>query len=515
MKITSPLRTRQPLGRYLLWLVLLAVIPLAFAASVAFVLFAYYQQRAVEGGLLVMEAPFRRALYAMGALWLGGLGIGALLAMLFGTRISAALRRLATAATEVGEGRVPAPRTELIEEVDAVRSALVRAAEQRARALAEYARARDTANIENRAKDEFLAMLGHELRNPLGAISNAVSVLNLKGQQDDTTARMRQVIERQVTHLSVLVRDLLDAGRVATGNMDIARRPMNLTTTVRSTVETLATQGVRLYVSIKEDIWIDADETRIEQIVGNLLSNALKYTPENGTIEVRLERTDDRAVLIVRDTGVGIPPELLPHVFDLFVQGERTLERGGGGLGIGLTLVRRLADLHGGTVDAASEGVGKGATFTLTLPLIEKPSAAVATKPIPLRRARESRRRILIVEDNIDNREMLRTALGLLGHTVFAAPDGPTALAMANAEKPDVALIDIGLPGMSGYEVAKRIRRMPALRHVHLVALTGYEQSEHRAQTRDAGFDAHLIKPVKQSELEAVLAQDWPLAGRA
>jgi signal transduction histidine kinase/ActR/RegA family two-component response regulator len=459
----------------------------------------------------IIEAPYRRALYTMGALWLCGLTIGALMAILFGTRISAALRRLAMAATEVGEGHIPPARLELIKEVDVVRSALVQAAEQREKLLAEHTRARNEADVANRAKDEFLAMLGHELRNPLGAISNAVSVLNLKGQQDDTTAHMRQVIERQVTHLSILVRDLLDAGRVATGKMDLVRRPMNLTTIVRSAVETLATQGVRLNVSVKEDIWINADETRIEQVVGNLLSNALKYTPAGGSIDVRLERTDDRAVLIVRDTGIGISPELLPRVFELFVQGERTLDRGGGGLGIGLTLVRRLAELHGGSVEAASEGSGKGATFTLTLPLIEKPSLAAA-KPLPLRRAGELRRRILIVEDNVDNREMLRTALGLLGHTVFAAPDGPTGLAMANAEKPDVALIDIGLPGMNGYEVAKQMRRTPAFRDIHLVALTGYEQAEHRAQTRDAGFDAHLIKPVKQAELEAILARDGPSA---
>jgi signal transduction histidine kinase/ActR/RegA family two-component response regulator len=458
----------------------------------------------------IIEAPYRRALYTMGALWLCGLSIGALMAILFGTRISAALRRLAMAATEVGEGHIPPARVELIKEVDVVRSALLQAAEQREKLLAEHTRARNEADIANRAKDEFLAMLGHELRNPLGAISNAVSVLNLKGQQDDTTAHMRQVIERQVTHLSTLVRDLLDAGRVATGKMDLVRRPMNLTTIVRSAVETLATQGVRLNISVKEDIWINADETRIEQVVGNLLSNALKYTPSGGSIDVRLERTDDRAVLIVRDTGIGIPRELLPRVFDLFVQGERTLDRGGGGLGIGLTLVRRLAELHGGSVEAASEGSGKGATFTLNLPLVEKPSPTATVKP--LRRAGEFRRRILIVEDNVDNREMLRTALGLLGHTVFAAPDGPTGLAMANAERPDVALIDIGLPGMNGYELAKQIRRTPAFRDIHLVALTGYEQAEHRARTRDAGFDAHLIKPVKQAELEAILARDGPSA---
>ncbi|HKQ30059.1 MAG TPA: sensor histidine kinase, partial [Burkholderiales bacterium] len=331
----------------------------------------------------VIEAPYRRALYTMGGLWLGGLGAGALLALLFGTGIAGALRRLAGAATELGQGRIPAAREELITEVQFVRSALVQAAEQRETLLAEHRHARETADIANRAKDEFLAMLGHELRNPLGAISNAVSVLNLKGHQDDTTSRMRQVIERQVSHLSILVRDLLDAGRVATGKMDIVRRPTNLTAIVRSTVETLATQGVRLDVSITDDIWLNADETRIEQIVGNLLSNALKYTPEGGTVEVRLDRTDDRAVLVVRDTGIGISPELLPRVFELFVQGERTLDRGVGGLGIGLTLVRRLAELHGGSIEAASGGLGKGATFTLTLPLIEKPSAAIVAKPLP------------------------------------------------------------------------------------------------------------------------------------
>jgi CheY-like chemotaxis protein/anti-sigma regulatory factor (Ser/Thr protein kinase) len=248
-------------------------------------------------------------------------------------------------------------------------------------------------------------------------------------------------------------------------------------------------------------VWVSADPTRLEQVLTNLLANALKYTPAGGEIAVSVAREHRHAVLRVRDSGVGIRPELLPRVFDLFVQGDRSLERTSGGLGIGLTLVRHLVELHGGTVEAASAGAGRGSTFTVRLPAVTAPPAPVASGPAP---AAGVARRVLVVEDNDDAREMLRNLLRLLGHEVHEARDGASGVDEARRLRPDVALIDIGLPGIDGYEVARRIRAdVPGAR---LVAVTGYGQPEDRERTRAAGFDVHLVKPVDPDQLQEVLS---------
>jgi two-component system, sensor histidine kinase len=376
------------------------------------------------------------------------------------------------------------------------------------------------AQRENRSKDEFLAMLAHELRNPLGAIQGAVHALALMNQTEPMALRATGIIKRQVVHMARLVDDLLDVGRAVTGKIVLKRLPVNLAESVKTTISTIASgnpnnQGRIDLVS--EPVWVSGDAVRLEQIAGNLVSNALKFTRGDGVISVFVGREGDDAVLRVADQGIGIPADMLPKIFDLFVQAHHTIDRSRGGLGIGLTLVRRLAELHGGTVHAASEGDGRGSTFTVRMPTVAAPkqvsdNAAAHSNGNGHRRAFESRR-VLLVDDNHDSREMYRAVLRAHGHDVCEAPDGERALALFQQpgdDRPlDVAFIDIGLPGgMDGYELARRIRSLPMGRDVRLVALTGYGFPEDRQQSKQAGFARHLVKPVEpealQRELNAV-----------
>jgi PAS domain S-box-containing protein len=377
---------------------------------------------------------------------------------------------------------------------------------ERAALLEREKRARAEAEQANRAKDEFLAMLGHELRNPLAAITNASQVLERSA--GEPAGRARAVIARQAAHLARLVDDLLDAGRVATGKIVIAREPVALDEVVRRTLATLAAADkmAEHRVSVElQPVFVRGDETRLEQVVTNLLTNALRYTRAGGSVSISLMAIDRDAVLVVADSGIGIAQHVLPRVFDLFVQGERGIERAHGGLGIGLTLVKRLVELHGGTVVAASDGEDKGSTFTVRLPLLPTPPA-VATAIRPHSGAFE-RRRILVVEDNSDARAMLRDSLEMAGHEVYDRADGAAGLAAALSLKPDAAIIDIGLPGLSGYELARRIRSVADGR-MTLIALTGYGQDEDRQRALQSGFDLHIVKPVEAEKLlEAVASK--------
>jgi PAS domain S-box-containing protein len=364
-------------------------------------------------------------------------------------------------------------------------------------------RARVAAESDSRLKDEFIAMLGHELRNPLSAISAAISVLQRVGAEDAGAAAARSVIQRQTGHLARLMDDLLDVGRVMTGKIALARQPLRLREITERAVATLRATGGAAHHTLSvdgDDPWVYADATRIEQIVTNLLSNALKYTPAGGAITITVDTDGADAALRMRDTGRGIAAELLPRVFDLFVQGEQSTERAAGGLGIGLTLVRRLAELHGGRVDVASRGPGQGATFTVRLPRVAAPAATPA--PTPSRRA--PRLTIVVVEDNDDARDMLRAMLELQGHAVSTAGDGPSGMEAIRAVKPDVALVDIGLPGMDGYEMARQLRAGAGCGST-LIALTGYGQAEDARRAREAGFDLHVVKPVEPATLSALL----------
>jgi PAS domain S-box-containing protein len=365
---------------------------------------------------------------------------------------------------------------------------------------------RARAERESLAKDEFMAMLAHELRNPLGAISGAVQVLNAAPGSERIATRARDVIVRQVAHLSRLIDDLLGAGRLVTGKVHIDRRPVDLGQIVRRSVSALTVGGHldrQVHLSV-EEVWAHADAVRLEQVFGNLLGNAVKYTVPGGHIAVNVSADGTDAVIRVDDDGAGIEPALLPRVFDLFVQGNPTLDRPQGGLGIGLTLVRRLVELHGGTVTATSAGRGRGSAFTVRLPRIEQPTESVRT---PARGEAVSRRRVLVIEDNTDARDMCRLALELAGHDVIEAPDGSRGLELLRSSEPDVALIDIGLPHLDGYEVARRYRASPGRSPAVLVALTGYGADSDRQRAFQAGFDHHLTKPVSAEAVRALMAQ--------
>jgi signal transduction histidine kinase/CheY-like chemotaxis protein len=376
------------------------------------------------------------------------------------------------------------------------------------------------AQRESRSKDEFLAMLAHELRNPLGAIQGAVHALSIIGHSDPMALRATGIIKRQVLHMARLVDDLLDVGRAVTGKIVLKRRRVNLADCVKSSVTAIAA-GNPNYARIQvtcDPAWVHGDAVRLEQIVGNLISNALKFSQSDRPVTVSVTCEGKDVVLRVSDQGVGIPTEVLPRIFELFVQAHHTIDRSRGGLGIGLTLVRRLAELHGGTVQAESGGDGKGATFTVRIPAMEAPEETVDAARGnghadgqgngDIQRYHEPRR-VLLVDDNHDSREMYRAVLRANGHDVKEAPDGERALAMLDTARFDIAFIDIGLPGgMDGYELARRIRAHPGAHTMRLVALTGYGFPEDRAQSRLAGFARHLVKPVEpdilQRELNAV-----------
>ena len=373
--------------------------------------------------------------------------------------------------------------------------------ERVARELRDHA---DLTDAANRAKDEFLAMLGHELRNPIASIVTAIHVLDRLTGGDERAQRAREVIARQAGHLGRLVDDLLDVSRVTTGRIVLNRRPIDLGASVARSVSTLlAARGhERRDVAVTaEPVWVEGDETRLEQVITNLLGNALKYTPQHGPIQVEVRAEGDDAVLRVVDSGIGLPAALLPRVFDLFVQGERGIERASGGLGVGLTLVRRLVELHGGHVRAESDGPGRGSVFTVRLPRVSPPAPdAPAVRDTPV-----SARSVLVVEDNDDAREMLRYLLKLGGHEVHEAADGMAAVEAALDLRPDVAIVDVGLPGLDGYEVARRLRLAPGGDRFMLIALTGYGQPEDRARAAQAGFDAFLVKPVDLEQLQGAL----------
>jgi two-component system, sensor histidine kinase len=374
------------------------------------------------------------------------------------------------------------------------------------------------AQRENRSKDEFLAMLAHELRNPLGAIQGAVHALGIIGHSDPMGLRATGIIKRQVLHMARLVDDLLDVGRAVTGKIVLKRTLVNLADCVKSSVSTIAAGNAnhgRIDL-VSEPCWVNGDTVRLEQIVGNLISNALKFSQGERTVGVFVGREGSDCVVRVVDSGVGIPTEMLPKIFDLFVQAHHTIDRSHGGLGIGLTLVKRLTEMHGGSIHAASDGEARGSTFTVRLPAMAAPAlagdgAASSTGNGHANHGHSfESRRVLLVDDNHDSREMYRAVLRAQGHHVREAANAEKALALLAEERLDVAFIDIGLPGgMDGYELARRIRSHPMGRDVRLVALTGYGFPEDRQLSRQAGFVRHLVKPVDPEtlhrELEAPL----------
>jgi signal transduction histidine kinase/ActR/RegA family two-component response regulator len=375
-------------------------------------------------------------------------------------------------------------------------------------ARADAEAAREDADTARRMKDEFLALLGHELRNPLAPILTALELMKMR---DGTRAtRERAVIERQVQHLVHLVDDLLDVSRIARGKIDLKKAPVEIAQIVAQGVDLasplLEERSHNLLVSVAtRGLLVEVDELRMAQAVANVLTNAAKYTEPGGQIAVSAARENGSVLVRVSDTGSGIAPEILPRIFDMFIQGKRTIDRTQGGLGLGLTIVRSIVELHGGTVSAHSEGPGKGAEVVLRLPVLTQQLLDLGVAPAPNRSVgtsgRRSGKRVLVVDDNSDAAETLADILRELGHTTSVAHDGPTALVAAAAFKPQIALLDIGLPVMDGYELAQRLREQPELRQVRLFAITGYGQESDRERSRDAGFQEHLVKPIDLAHL--------------
>ena len=433
----------------------------------------------------------------------------------FGRRFINSFESARAFATALGQGRKLATVKSSIDEVNELNQALAeagivldnerqsrRAAEdQTLRLLEEAHLAQEAAEAQNIAKDQFLAMLGHELRNPLAAISGATTLLETPDADGDRQQRSVAIISRQNRHLRQIVDDLLDVSRMLVGKIELVNAPLDLTDCVKNCVEALRTTeaGSKAGISIQaQPAWINGDAVRVEQILNNLLGNALKFSAPDGEIRVRVEEQSGRALVSVEDKGSGMTPELLARVFDPFVQGPAPADRMQSGLGIGLALVRQLVQLHHGEITALSAGPGLGSTFTFWIPSIPGQSAPAPSSQstVPLNR------KIVYVEDNEDAREVMAQMLCDFGFEVIQAVDGKSALTRVAEAQPDVVLMDIGLPDMNGYELARRLKENPASRSIPLIALTGYGQLQDKEVATQAGFAAHLVKPV---DLEDIL----------
>lgn len=485
-------------------------------ASVAVPVPASYR----EFGLRMLEPVEPAAAPALGAQYLVLLVVAAVMAALvlgLGSRLAwgltRELRRLesfAKGVVERGFGESRAEESGSPEVASLARSTnhmLDRLHEQHRQLEAERARLQDA----DRRKDEFLAMLGHELRNPLAPITTSAYILGRLELDEPRVHRLTEIIARQARHMSGLIDDLLDVARITRGLVTLEKVPLELGPALSEAVEQVRPQIQErehsLHVDLpSEPVWVAADRVRLIQIVSNLLSNAARYTPAGGHIELGCEAGAAEVVLRVRDDGMGIDPALLPQIFELFTQGKRPSDRAQGGLGLGLAVVKGLVELHGGRVEARSEGEGRGSEFLVRLPrlpvsAVPVPAAVEGARPVV------QTRRILVVDDNRDAAESLAEALRAAGHAVAVAAQAQGALEQAVQEAPEVLVLDIGLPGMDGYELARRLRRLPGTADALFIALTGYGQEQDRAQARAAGFDYHLLKPVDVEQLLRVVRE--------
>ncbi len=381
-----------------------------------------------------------------------------------------------------------------------------------ARDITEQKRVQGELRDADRKKNEFLALLAHELRNPLGPIRHAVKILRARTPRPDELAWATNIIDRQAEHMTRLVEDLLDVARITRGTIELRKERIDIATILKSAVESSSTLIGKSRHQLRvtppsEPLYVEGDATRLTQIVSNLMDNAAKYTDPGGRIWLSAEREADEAVIRVRDSGIGIPADVLPTIFDMFTQAAMTLERTQGGLGVGLAIVDRLVKLHGGSVSAASGGPGMGSEFTIRLPVADKTrGSAAAPAPAPAFSMPLARCRILVVDDNVDSVDSLAMLLRMMGHEVALAHDGPEALQIAREFRPGVGILDIGLPKMNGYDLAKRIRQEAWGKDMVLVALTGWGQQEHRHRSAASGFNHHLTKPVDLEALQEILA---------
>jgi PAS domain S-box-containing protein len=364
---------------------------------------------------------------------------------------------------------------------------------------------------EDRRKNEFLALLAHELRNPLAPLRNALQIIRLSGDDRNAVEKSRGLMERQLKHLVRLVDDLLDISRISRGKLHLHKERMPAVTAVRHAMdlcgEIAQTNGHELTVSLSEEpLYVDADKTRLAQAICNLLHNAAKYTDRGGRIRLSLAREGDTAVIRVADTGVGIPPHMLGSIFDMFTQVDRSLEKSQGGLGVGLTIVRRLIELHGGTVEARSEGYGRGSEFVIRLPAVAASPPHIEHPPGESSGPRPASHRVLVVDDNVDAAASLALVLNLMGCEVRVAHDGLAGFDEARAFRPGIIFLDIGMPRLNGYDAARLIRAEDWGRNLTVVALTGWGQPDDRRRSEEAGFDFHLVKPIEPIILENLLA---------
>jgi signal transduction histidine kinase/ActR/RegA family two-component response regulator len=394
----------------------------------------------------------------------------------------------------------------LAQTLDKTRAQLEGTLQELAEQAVSLQHARREAEDASRVKDEFLAMLGHEMRNPLSPIVTALHILRMQG----TRSKELEVIERQVEHLTRLVDDLLDVSRVARGKIELSKRHVEVSTILLQACEMatplLDQKQQVLHLDVPETgLVLHADPARLAQVFSNLLTNAARYSPAEGHVWLSARRDDDEVVVRVRDQGIGIEREMLDSIFKRFVQAKQDTDRSSGGLGLGLAIVQNLVELHDGTVRAASEGKGLGSEFTVRLPASVRRQSEVPLRVMPATPG--TRARILLVDDNEDACELFARALRTRGHVVEEAGDGPTALRMAESFLPTVAVLDIGLPVMDGYELARLLRQQPGQEHCKLIALTGYGLPQDKQRAREAGFDAHLVKPVRIEALESVIAQ--------
>lgn len=397
------------------------------------------------------------------------------------------------------------------QEVTRQRDELRAATEENARLLEVSRRHADALQTADRRKDEFLATLAHELRNPLAPIRSAVEIMHVKGFPDPELEQARQVVERQVGNMSRLLEDLLDVSRIATGKIMLRRESIALAHVVAEAVELsrplIEAKQHELQLSLPSDpVVLHADAVRLTQVLSNLISNAAKYTDAGGRIRLQATVEGDHVEIRVADSGIGIPREMLHHVFDLFTQIESSLGYSKGGLGVGLALVRRLVELHGGTVTAESAGLGRGSTFVVRLPFAAQPTAPTRDAAQP-KSPTPQRCRVLIIDDNVDAATILGMLIRALGHETHAVHSGTEAVTAAQEFGPNVIFLDIGLPGISGYDVARELRREPTLADTMIVAVTGWGSDEDKRRSEEAGFDLHLIKPIDAAAVKRVLAE--------
>ena len=470
-----------------------------------------------------IESAARHAVMVAALGLLAAVLAAAATAALVSRRLIESIQGVDTAAAALVRGETPGTVRTGVEEMDNLASSISGAGlilmqeklsrqsaeTERARLLENERLARQLAEQQNKAKDQFLAMLGHELRNPLSAISGAIAVMKARDASAALNVRAHTIIERQSNHLSHIVDDLLDLSRMSMGKITLDKQPLDLAAVVNANVDTLHAAGRvgECDIDIEaESVWIDADRIRLDQIIGNVIGNALKFSSLKGRIDIMVMRDVTDAVLTIRDFGIGISEELMPNIFDAFVQGAAQTDHAFGGLGIGLNLVRQLVQLHAGTITIESAGSGEGTTVMIRFPLSRTILVTDGAARTPVQTSPLPKSTVLLIEDNADSREMMAMLLGMLGYKVLEAANGEQGLKLARSEQPAIAVVDIGLPDMDGYEVARQLRADTASHNMTLIALTGYGQEADRQRALAAGFDSHLVKPLDMDVLVNTIA---------